>query len=155
MPVSRPKLTRSFAQAKADNDPYAQLVHDKLSKIFRQKGAVKMDSPLLMPHSQIHAARKPVQLLDSDGTVVCLPFQLNIPFCSLSLTLTRLAFDCTLTLYALRSDGRPRHLPDPPETLDDRTDLPPRSSRRCKLQELAMSSASDSDSQPRSNHAPS
>lgn len=70
-------------QAKADNDPYGQLVYDKLSRIFRQKGAVKMDSPLLMPHSQIHAARKPVQLLDADGTVVCLPFQLNIPFCKL------------------------------------------------------------------------
>jgi translation initiation factor 2-alpha kinase 4 len=42
-----------------------------------------MDSPLLMPHSQVHAARKPVQLLDADGTVVCLPFQLNIPFCKL------------------------------------------------------------------------
>ncbi|GAA6018919.1 hypothetical protein JCM10207_009197 [Rhodosporidiobolus poonsookiae] len=67
--------------AKVDNDPYAQLVHDKLSRIFRQKGAVQMDSPLLMPHSQIYASRKPVRLLDTDGTIVCLPFQLNIPFC--------------------------------------------------------------------------
>ncbi|BGP00473.1 eukaryotic translation initiation factor 2-alpha kinase [Rhodotorula toruloides] len=67
--------------AKADNDPYAQLVHDKLSRIFRQKGAVQMDSPLLMPHSQVYASRKPVRLLDADGTIVCLPFQLNIPFC--------------------------------------------------------------------------
>ncbi|GAA5975630.1 hypothetical protein JCM11641_003551 [Rhodosporidiobolus odoratus] len=68
-------------QAKVDNDPYSQLVHDKLGRIFRQKGAVQMDSPLLMPHSQVYAARKPVRLLDTDGTIVCLPFQLNIPFC--------------------------------------------------------------------------
>ncbi|BGP13397.1 hypothetical protein JCM10213_008556 [Rhodosporidiobolus nylandii] len=68
-------------QAKAENDPYAQLVHDKLSRIFRQKGALQMDSPLLMPHSQVYASRKPVRLLDTDGTIVCLPFQLNIPFC--------------------------------------------------------------------------
>ncbi|GAA5826004.1 hypothetical protein JCM11251_000087 [Rhodosporidiobolus azoricus] len=67
--------------AKVDTDPYAQLVHDKLSRIFRQKGAVQMDSPLLSPHSQIYAGRKPVRLLDTDGTIVCLPFQLNIPFC--------------------------------------------------------------------------
>ncbi|GAA5903646.1 hypothetical protein JCM6882_003009 [Rhodosporidiobolus microsporus] len=67
--------------AKVDTDPYAQLVHDKLSRIFRQKGAVQMDSPLLSPHSNIYAARKPVRLLDTDGTIVCLPFQLNIPFC--------------------------------------------------------------------------
>ncbi|GAA6058806.1 hypothetical protein JCM10212_001922 [Sporobolomyces blumeae] len=67
--------------AKVDNDPYYQLVHDKLSRIFRQKGAVQMDSPLLMPHSQVYASRKPIRLLDSDGTIVCLPFQLNIPFC--------------------------------------------------------------------------
>ncbi|GAA5836580.1 hypothetical protein JCM9279_000433 [Rhodotorula babjevae] len=79
--------------AKVDNDPYAQLVHDKLSRIFRQKGAVQMDSPLLMPHSQIYASRKPVRLLDADGTIVCLPFQLNIPFCRMvarDTSLTRL-----------------------------------------------------------------
>ena len=58
-------------------------MRDKLSRIFRTKGAVCMDSPLLMPHSQIYASRKPVRLLDADGTVVCLPFQLNIPFCAL------------------------------------------------------------------------
>ncbi|GAA5903465.1 serine/threonine-protein kinase GCN2 [Sporobolomyces salmoneus] len=67
--------------AKVDNDPYLQLVHDKLSHIFRQKGAIRMDSPLLMPTSQVYASRKPVRLLDSDGTIVCLPFHLNITFC--------------------------------------------------------------------------
>lgn len=40
-----------------------------------------MDSPLLMPQSHIYGNRNPVRLLDSDGTIVCLPFQLNIPFC--------------------------------------------------------------------------
>ncbi|GAA5860143.1 hypothetical protein JCM8547_009200 [Rhodosporidiobolus lusitaniae] len=79
--------------AKVDNDPYAQIVQDKLGRIFRQKGAVQMDSPLLMPHSQIYASRKPVRLLDTDGTIVCLPFQLNIPFCRMiarDTSLTRL-----------------------------------------------------------------
>ena len=58
------------------------MIHDKLSRIFRQKGAVCMDSPLLMPQSQIYASRNPVRLLDVDGTIACLPFQLNIPFCT-------------------------------------------------------------------------
>lgn len=81
------------SQAKVDNDPYAELVRDKLSRIFRQKGAVCMDSPLLMPHSQVYASRKPVRLLDADGTIACLPFQLNIPFCRMvarDTSLTRL-----------------------------------------------------------------
>jgi len=68
-------------QAKVDNDPYAELVREKLSRIFRAKGAALLDSPLLMPHSQIYASRKPVRLLDADGTIACLPFLLNIPFC--------------------------------------------------------------------------
>lgn len=46
-----------------------------------------MDSPLLMPTSQVYASRKPVRLLDSDGTIVCLPFHLNITFCKASSTI--------------------------------------------------------------------
>lgn len=56
-------------------------MREKLSRIFRSKGAALLDSPLLMPHSQIYASRKPVRLLDADGTIACLPFLLNIPFC--------------------------------------------------------------------------
>lgn len=69
--------------AGAKEDPYEEIVRDKLSRIFRSKGAVKMDSPLLMPVSDIYASpsRKPVKLLDGDGTVAFLPYQLNIPLC--------------------------------------------------------------------------
>ncbi|KAI5477498.1 hypothetical protein MNV49_006345 [Pseudohyphozyma bogoriensis] len=67
--------------AKVDNDVYGEIVRDKLSRIFRQKGAVCIDSPLLMPYSDVYASRKPVRLLDADGTVACLPYNLNIPFC--------------------------------------------------------------------------
>lgn len=78
--LSVPPLTSS-CQAKVDNDPYGEIVRDKLQQVFRRKGAVCMDSPLLMPYSSIYAARNPVRLLDADGTIACLPFQLNIPFC--------------------------------------------------------------------------
>lgn len=93
-PTAKPKLTNFPVQkAKVDNDPYLQLVHDKLSHIFRQKGAIRMDSPLLMPTSQVYASRKPVRLLDSDGTIVCLPFHLNITFCT-SLYLPHISHVC-------------------------------------------------------------
>ncbi|GAA5921698.1 hypothetical protein JCM1841_007094 [Sporobolomyces salmonicolor] len=98
--------------AKVDNDPYLQLVHDKLSRIFRQKGAVQMDSPLLMPHSSVYSSRKPVRLLDSDGTIVCLPFQLNIPFCRMvarDTSLTRLKRWTIAPVYRqAAAGGQPR-----------------------------------------------
>ncbi|KAK4700699.1 eukaryotic translation initiation factor 2-alpha kinase 4, partial [Phenoliferia sp. Uapishka_3] len=98
--------------AKVDNDPYGEIVRDKLSRIFRQKGAVCMDSPLLMPHSQIYASRKPVRLLDADGTVVCLPFQLNIPFCRMvarDTALTRLKRWTIAPVYRTSTaGGQPR-----------------------------------------------
>ncbi|KAK4052686.1 eukaryotic translation initiation factor 2-alpha kinase [Microbotryomycetes sp. JL201] len=79
--------------AKVDNDPYTEMVEEKLGRIFRNKGAIQLDSPLLMPASDVYASRKPVKLLDSDGTIACLPFQLNIPFCRMvarDTSLTRL-----------------------------------------------------------------
>ncbi|SGY15170.1 BQ5605_C013g07278 [Microbotryum silenes-dioicae] len=98
--------------AKVDNDPYAELVRDKLSRIFRQKGAVSMDSPLLMPHSNIYGARDPVRLLDSDGTVACLPFHLNIPFCRMvarDTSLTRLKRWTIAPVYRhTKAGGQPR-----------------------------------------------
>lgn len=66
-----------------ENDPYAELVREKLSRIFRSKGAALLDSPLLMPDNDIFEARKPVRLLDNDGTIACLPFHLNVAFCEL------------------------------------------------------------------------
>ncbi|SCV70247.1 BQ2448_1641 [Microbotryum intermedium] len=98
--------------AKVDNDPYAELVREKLSRIFRQKGAVSMDSPLLMPHSNIYGARDPVRLLDSDGTVACLPFHLNIPFCRMvarDTSLTRLKRWTIAPVYRhTKAGGQPR-----------------------------------------------
>ncbi|KAL8287446.1 hypothetical protein RQP46_003304 [Phenoliferia psychrophenolica] len=98
--------------AKVDNDPYGEIVRDKLSRVFRMKGAVCMDSPLLMPHSQIYASRKPVRLLDADGTVVCLPFQLNIPFCRMvarDTALTRLKRWTIAPVYRTSTaGGQPR-----------------------------------------------
>lgn len=68
-------------QPKVDNDPFAEIVREKLSRIFHRKGAVSgIDGPLLMPDSSIYGARSPVRLLDADGTVVVLPYLLNIPF---------------------------------------------------------------------------
>ncbi|ORY86753.1 kinase-like domain-containing protein [Leucosporidium creatinivorum] len=98
--------------AKVDNDPYAELVREKLSRIFRAKGAALLDSPLLMPHSQIYASRKPVRLLDADGTIACLPFLLNIPFCRMvarDTSLTRLKRWTIAPVYrSSTAGGQPR-----------------------------------------------
>lgn len=84
----------SSRQPKVDNDPFAEIVREKLSRIFHRKGAVSgIDGPLLMPDSSIYGARNPVRLLDADGTVVVLPYLLNIPFlrmCAREPSLTRL-----------------------------------------------------------------
>lgn len=103
-----------------DNDPYAELVREKLSKIFRGKGAALLDSPLLMPHSQIYGSRKPVRLLDADGTIACLPFLLNIPFCEPSLLMNE---DELADLTRNRPNGGPRHIPHSAQALDNRTCL--------------------------------
>lgn len=43
---------------RVDNDPFGELVREKLSKIFRRKGAIVMQAPLLMPQSSIYGSRK-------------------------------------------------------------------------------------------------
>ncbi|KAM0786774.1 hypothetical protein ACM66B_002209 [Microbotryomycetes sp. NB124-2] len=98
--------------AKVDNDPYTEMVEEKLGRIFRNKGAIKLDSPLLMPLSEVYASRKPVKLLDSDGTIACLPFQLNIPFCRMvarDTSLTRMKRWTIAPVYRLApAGGQPR-----------------------------------------------
>ncbi|KAK4057521.1 eukaryotic translation initiation factor 2-alpha kinase [Microbotryomycetes sp. JL221] len=98
--------------AKVDNDPYTEIVREKLSRIFRNKGAILLDSPLLMPSSEVYASRKPVKLLDSDGTIACLPFQLNIPFCRMvarDTSLTRMKRWTIAPVYRLApAGGQPR-----------------------------------------------
>jgi translation initiation factor 2-alpha kinase 4 len=117
--TSEDKLRKDFSYdfydgqgAKVDNDPYGDIVNDKLSRIFRRKGAVSMDSPLLMPYSDIYGPRHPFRLLDADGTIVCLPFQLNIPFCRMvarDASLTRLKRWTIAPVYrASASGGQPR-----------------------------------------------
>lgn len=67
-----------------------------------------MDSPLLMPYSEIYGARDPFRLLDADGTIVCLPFQLNIPFCRMvarDASLTRLKRWTIAPVYRTSDSG--------------------------------------------------
>lgn len=99
-------------QPKVANDPFASLVRSKLSKIFIRKGAALMDSPLLMPYSTVFGTRTPFRLLDNEGTVVCLPFQLNIPFCRMvarDASLTRLKRWTIAPIYRISPSGGVGH----------------------------------------------
>ena len=70
-----------------------------------------------MPDSSIYGARSPVRLLDADGTVVVLPFLLNIPFLRMvarDTALTRLKRWTIAPVYRAAPGGGvrpfPRHL---------------------------------------------
>lgn len=71
-----------------------------------------MDSPLLMPYSTVFGTRTPFRLLDNEGTVVCLPFQLNIPFCRMvarDASLTRLKRWTIAPIYRISPGGGVSH----------------------------------------------
>ncbi|RIB06418.1 kinase-like domain-containing protein [Gigaspora rosea] len=56
-------------------------VRDYIVKIFRHHGAVELNTPLLMPKSDIYEEdKKAVYLIDSDGGIVQLPYDLTVPF---------------------------------------------------------------------------
>ncbi|CAG8465302.1 15816_t:CDS:10 [Cetraspora pellucida] len=56
-------------------------VRDYMVKIFRHHGAVELITPLLMPKSDIYDEdKKAVFLMDSDGGIVQLPYDLTVPF---------------------------------------------------------------------------
>ncbi|KAF2404579.1 Serine/threonine-protein kinase [Trichodelitschia bisporula] len=56
------------------------LVKERLSMIFRRHGAVETQRQLLLPRSAHNTHTKVVQLLDSSGTLVQLPFDLTLPY---------------------------------------------------------------------------
>ncbi|CAG8498589.1 12794_t:CDS:10, partial [Acaulospora colombiana] len=55
-------------------------VKDNLTKIFRRHGAVELSTPLLMPKSDIYEDKKVVYLMDTEGGIVQLPYDLTVPF---------------------------------------------------------------------------
>ncbi|KAG0146222.1 hypothetical protein CROQUDRAFT_92989 [Cronartium quercuum f. sp. fusiforme G11] len=63
----------------AMDNPFRMIVCEHLVKKFRQRGAVNIDSPVLLPYTDYDNS-KLVKLLDSEGTVVLLPFDATIPF---------------------------------------------------------------------------
>jgi translation initiation factor 2-alpha kinase 4 len=55
------------------------LVKERLTDIFRTHGAVETSRPLLMPRSKFYSRGDVVQLMDPNGTLVQLPFDLTLP----------------------------------------------------------------------------
>lgn len=53
-------------------------VKEKLISIFRRHGAVEVDRPVLFPRSRFYSGNA-VQLLDSTGTLLQLPYDLTLP----------------------------------------------------------------------------
>ncbi|CAG8495247.1 14730_t:CDS:10, partial [Funneliformis mosseae] len=56
-------------------------VRDHMVKIFRHHGAVELNTPLLMPKYDFYEEdKKAVYLIDTDGGLVQLPYDLTVPF---------------------------------------------------------------------------
>ncbi|CAH7665854.1 PEK/GCN2 protein kinase [Phakopsora pachyrhizi] len=60
-------------------NPYRSLICDRLTENFRQRGAINMESPVLLPIADIDPPSL-VKLLDTEGTVVALHFDATVPF---------------------------------------------------------------------------
>ncbi|TPX61382.1 hypothetical protein SpCBS45565_g07286 [Spizellomyces sp. 'palustris'] len=61
-------------------------MHAHALRVFQRHGAMDVPSPLLMPKSDLYDAsslKKPVDLLDSSGNIVHLPYDLTAPFARL------------------------------------------------------------------------
>lgn len=61
------------------DNPFRMIVCEHLVEKFRQRGAVNIDSPVLLPYTDYDKSGL-VKLLDSEGTVVLLPFDATTPF---------------------------------------------------------------------------
>ncbi|KAI9843471.1 MAG: hypothetical protein M1837_006317 [Sclerophora amabilis] len=67
----------------SSNDLLLQsLIKDRLISVFRCHGAIESTRPLLFPRSS-HYSSNVVQLLDSSGTAVQLPYDLTLPYARL------------------------------------------------------------------------
>ncbi|GAB5588590.1 eukaryotic translation initiation factor 2-alpha kinase [Umbelopsis nana] len=67
-------------------DPFNPLFYDRIRehmlKVFRRHGAIDISVPLLMPKNDLYESgwRNPVHLMDSQGALNQLPFDLTAPF---------------------------------------------------------------------------
>jgi translation initiation factor 2-alpha kinase 4 len=64
-------------------EPYLSTVTTRLQALFEKRGAVNMPTDLLMPIAELYETygRRVVRLLDTDGTVLQLPYDLTVPLC--------------------------------------------------------------------------
>lgn len=68
----------------SNDEVFPTALRDNLSEMFRVRGAVEMRTPLLAPAppNKVHSATaQPYTLLDKDGTVLELSYDLNYAFC--------------------------------------------------------------------------
>jgi len=70
--------TADTSQKILDN-PFRTLICDHLTEKFRLRGAVNVESPVLVPYTDIDNPSL-VKLLDTEGTVVTLHFDATVPF---------------------------------------------------------------------------
>ena len=55
-------------------------LHDQIVSVFRRHGAVRVQRPKLIPYSPEYYGTSAAQLLNPNGTVVQLPYDLTLPF---------------------------------------------------------------------------
>ncbi|KAI9098889.1 kinase-like domain-containing protein [Phlyctochytrium arcticum] len=94
-------FTYEFNSNAQDMDQMSGLVTARVYahalRIFQRHGAVHLPAPLLMPKSDLYdppSLKKPVELLDSSGNIVHLPYDLTAPF-------ARLVARCSQTIGPL------------------------------------------------------
>ncbi len=65
----------------SDDSLLQSMVKEKLTSVFRCHGAVEVNRPLLAPYSSYYSnhSNSAVQMLDSNGTLVQLPYDLTLP----------------------------------------------------------------------------
>ncbi|OCK81767.1 kinase-like protein [Lepidopterella palustris CBS 459.81] len=73
-------VSNSALTLKASDIVLQNLVEERLSMIFRNHGAVKIQRQLLLPWSNHYANNNVVKLFDTSGTLVQLPYDLTLPY---------------------------------------------------------------------------
>ncbi|XP_070577673.1 eIF-2-alpha kinase GCN2-like [Ptychodera flava] len=55
-------------------------VNEIVCRVFHKYGAVRINTPLLLPKTELYDSDQPMELMDSSGALVMLPFDLRVPF---------------------------------------------------------------------------
>ena len=118
-----PKVLSSEIEYDAKGSPTAdpadsllrRFVEEKMVKVFRRHGAIKLDMPVLMPFSSQYLKKlnQTVRMVDPAGHLLQLPFDFTLPYASYLAKTTavpRKTYTVGNVYRASRTDGPPRRI---------------------------------------------